>query len=454
MPETLWKSAVEQLKHAHESAMVLRVRRAQSAGESVLLVRDVIHVNESDYEERSSTRLRLPSRAWFPILGQAAAAADGALFVHTHPGGSALPSRYDLTVDEELVPPFQLRTGQPFYGSLILGGSTDAPTFTGAVIDASGHRESITLIRVVGRRVWVKQAERDSTNGPTTEGTDDAPLHDRQVRAFGVAGQALIGALHVGIVGAGGTGSSVAEQLLRLGVGKITILDDDALTVSNLSRVHEAGLEDVAESKVSVVARTAARLGRSNVDAHEMALLTPHSLELLKTCDVLFGCTDDQRGRAILNRLAYYYLAPLIDMGVLISSVESQLTGIDGRVSFVSPGTACLLCRGRLDPAAIRNESLTPQERAALVAEGYAPELGDPDPSVVTYTTLVASLAVHALLGRLFGYAPVDGTELLFRGLQDQLRPNHVLPNPQHFCADTTTWGRGDTTPPLDQTWA
>lgn len=49
--------------------------------------------------------------------------------------------------------------------------------------------------------------------------------------------QQTLGALRVGIVGCGGTGSAVAEQLVRLGVPHLTLIDADTLTESNVTRV-------------------------------------------------------------------------------------------------------------------------------------------------------------------------------------------------------------------------
>jgi hypothetical protein len=51
------------------------------------------------------------------------------------------------------------------------------------------------------------------------------------------------------------------------------------------------------------------------------------------------GCTDDNAGRLVLSRMATYFLAPLIDCGVLLTSDETgQLTGIHGRVTMALPG--------------------------------------------------------------------------------------------------------------------
>ena len=117
----------------------------------------------------------------------------------------------------------------------------------------------------------------------------------------------------------------------------------------------------------------------------------------------------------MLSRLSSYYLVPVIDIGILLSSdAADTLTGIDGRITVLSPGSACLLCRGRVDLARAAAEMKTPEERNRLADEGYAPALAEVEPAVVTFTTMAASFAVSELLERLIGYG-------------DSPRPSEVL---------------------------
>ena len=176
----------------------------------------------------------------------------------------------------------------------------------------------------------------------------------------------------------------------------------------------------------------------------------------LRHLDVVFGCTDDQPGRAVLSRLAVWYLIPVIDMGFVIESdATGAILGLYGRVTTLLPGSACLLCRGHISPDGIRNESLPAEELERRVAEGYAPGLGDPDPSVGVYTTLTAMFGINALLERLIGYSPEAGraTELIIRLHELHLSRNNRSGNPRHFCGDSAKWGRGDCEPFLEMSW-
>ena len=129
--------------------------------------------------------------------------------------------------------------------------------------------------------------------------------------------------------------------------------------------------------------------------------------KLLLDADVIFGCTDDNAGRLVLSRFASYLLTPVIDCGVLLSSgCGGQLVGIDGRVTVLTPGAACLVCRNRIDLQRAAAEMLAPNEYRRLADEGYAPALSGAEPAVVAFTTQVAAAAVSELLERLYSLRP------------------------------------------------
>jgi len=158
----------------------------------------------------------------------------------------------------------------------------------------------------------------------------------------------------------------------------------------------------------------------------------------------------------VLSRFATYLLTPVIDCGVLLSSDESgRLLGIDGRVTVLSPGNACLVCRDRIDLRRAGAELLTPAERIRLEHEGYAPALGRTEPAVVAYTTLVSATAVAELLERLIGYGPQPRpSEILLRCHDREVSTNIASPRPGHYCDPSShKLGVGMTHPFLEQTW-
>jgi molybdopterin/thiamine biosynthesis adenylyltransferase len=449
MDEDLWLEIENSLSQITETAAVLIAGIATDSGGVTLLGRRLMWVPDDAYVTRTATRLTIASQGYVPALGAAERDQSIAIFFHTHPGGDPSPSDLDEAVDAELRNVFAARTRSPWYASLIVGGTPSSPSFTGRLYDAeSGQSVQVSKARIVGQRLRVLEAA-------VGEGPDPLPALDRQVRAFGRAGQQLLSRLRVGVVGAGGTGSAVCEQLIRMGVGQLVVLDDDVVDVTNLSRVHESETADLGRPKTELIVDRARAIGLgSNAVGHAIRLRTPNAARLISRCDVVFGCTDDHFGRGVLSRLAYWYLVPVIDMGVLIGSVEGQIEDLLLRVTIISPHYACLLCRGRISPQLIQAEAMTADERIWRAAEGYAPGLDEPAPSVVTYTTLVGSLAVSELLERLFGFGRGDRPgEVLVRVRDRSMHRNSVGGREGHYCVDRQLWGRGDREPFLGQLW-
>lgn len=446
--EPHWRELCATLADERETAAFVIAASVADEEQTTLLVRQVFSFDDDDYELRERNRLQLASRAFVPALKAAAEDGSAAIFFHTHPCGEPGPSLHDELVDQQLRQSAQVRTGQAIYGSLILASPAEGPRLSGQVF-IGADQYPLERLRIVGDG----QLRIVNLTGEAT----GAERFDRQIRAFGRAGQQALGGAHVGVVGAGGTGSAVFELLVRLGVGRITIIDDDTLTESNLTRIHESATVDRGRPKVEVAAAAAERIDpRIEMEAVCGRITSLDVARKLRHCDLVFGCTDDNAGRAILSRLAYWYLVPVIDTAFLIDTSDEVVRGLFGRVTTLYPGAPCLFCRERIDSRQLAAEALPADERERLAGEGYVPGLGEPDPSVGAYTTLVAAMAVSEMLDRLFdlsvgGEAP---TELLLR-LHDRTISAVERPSrPGHYCVDPSAWGRGDVEPMLGQLWA
>ena len=248
--------------------------------------------------------------------------------------------------------------------------------------------------------------------------------------------------------------------LARLGVGHLVLFDDDVVERTNLNRLHGAKRSDAdaMAPKVDVVARSITELGLGcRVSKVKAWVGDPAGRDALKSCDVIFGCTDDHDGRALLNRFAYFYLTPIIDMGLWIEvskETPPRLLVCDGRVTVLAPDHTCLLCRGTITSVAARDEALrrsNPAEYDRRKRSAYVADEGEPAPAVVTFTTEVAAMAVEELVGRLQGFRrPVANRVRKFQAMQDK-RPG-AAPQPHcKVCNDEAVWGRGDIEPFLDR---
>lgn len=421
-------------------------------GDIRLLARSIRWVREAAYNRREWYGLTIQSEGYVHVLAEAEALGAACIWVHSHPGQdtSPKPSKHDRIVDDEIADLFRLRSGSPYYGTLIFSPHSPGLVFTGYL--QSEGRDSVQIERMwqIGNR-WRLLRAYDSSMPQLS------PIFDRNVRAFGAAVQQTLGDLVIGIVGCGGTGSVVAEQLVRLGVRHLTLVDPDELSESNLTRVYGSTLSDVGQPKVEILRRHLIRIVPDlRCETVQSMVMLESAARCLIGCDVVFGCTDDNAGRLVLSRLATYLLTPVIDCGVLLSSdADGQLTGIDGRVTILSPGQACLVCRDRINLARAGAELLTPDERVRRQDEGYAPALTQTEPAVVAFTTLVGATAVSELLERLIAYGPEPRpSEILLRCHEREISINIAQPRKGHYCHPSSgKLGMGMTQPFLEQVW-
>jgi molybdopterin-synthase adenylyltransferase len=185
----------------------------------------------------------------------------------------------------------------------------------------------------------------------------------------------------VGLVGLGGGGSHVAQQLAHLGVENFLLVDPDRVEESNLNRLLGATAGDAVDKrqKVHVMERL---IKAVNPDAHvEFAIQKWQDChQLLRGRDVIFGSVDTYRDRYELEITARRYLIPYIDIGMDVHSIGKEYS-VSGQVILSMPGGLCMRCLGFL-----RDELLEKE------AENYG-QAGD-RPQVVWTNGVLASLAV------------------------------------------------------------
>jgi hypothetical protein len=115
----------------------------------------------------------------------------------------------------------------------------------------------------------------------------------------------------------------------------------------------------------------------------------------------------------MLNRLAYRYLVPVIDLGTVFRvDAMGTIVGDAGRVVVVGPGRPCLGCWGHIDPHALRIESLSAEDRESQTQEGYIEGAVEAQPSVIAFNTAVAGAGVTEMLRLAIGFAGVESPPL------------------------------------------
>jgi ubiquitin-activating enzyme E1 C len=161
--------------------------------------------------------------------------------------------------------------------------------------------------------------------------------YDRQARAPGWD-QALIQNGSVAIVGVGALGCEVAKNLALMGVGKLVLIDNDVVELSNLSRQMLFTEEDIGKHKSEVAAQKVKNMNRFVEVVHYNSDVRMLPEEVFEQVDVVCSCLDSWGVRRWLNSLTVSLGKPMVD-----GSIE----GFYGNVQVVIPGkTACLECHG------------------------------------------------------------------------------------------------------------
>jgi molybdopterin-synthase adenylyltransferase len=199
---------------------------------------------------------------------------------------------------------------------------------------------------------------------------------------LGPESDAILAGVQVGIVGLGGGGSHIAQQLAHVGVQRYVPVDHDIVELKNLNRVVGATAEDVKARRPKV--QIAERIIRSiNPTAEVIACRCKwqEALKQLRGCDLIFGCVDSYRERDELERFTRRHLIVYLDLGMDVHEAANRTFVVSGQTVLSSPGGPCLWCLG------ILNEDRITREAQRYGRTGARPQ-------VVWSNGVLASLAV------------------------------------------------------------
>jgi len=433
-----------------ERAAYLLCSLSSSAEERRLLVQEVIPVAAEHIDDSSDHHMTIDQPSYLRTLKRAARSHQCFVFAHSHPRDYPRHSPQD---DETELPLFRtayvrIHSDEAVHASMVL---SDPNKPVGRVWLRDRSTAPIDRIRVIGNRFRFYDE--------THQAAADLTMFSRQIAAFGEAFQNFLSVLHVGIVGLGGTGSAVCEQLIRLGVARLTVCDPQTFESTNINRVYGSRMPDDGAHKTGIAERQAIKIGLGTHLRPLRGAVTDVSIaKELKQCDIIFGCTDDEWGRAVLTKIAAYYLIPVFDMGVQIDSEQGQIKSVRGRVTTLIPGSPCLFCRGIVTADGIEAEVLSktnPKEYDKRRKEGYIPELPGNAPAIIMFTSTVAASAICEVLHRFTGYMGADrnSTEVLHRFDESKISTNSKKADEACWCSEYSSWGAGDVEPLLDLVW-
>lgn len=402
-----------------------------------LLAKDLLLPPAGAWERQGRGILR-PKAQWISSAVSCAINANaGLLFIHSHPD-----------------PRFPVGLSPTDYEAFESLGRCLAPVLEGPFAAAVVHPHGWSGVLWDGTRIV--PIDRIMKVGRTLQflsplrQSPDTPLDVRQRDALGIVHDRLRN-LRVGLVGYGGLGSPAAEQLVRMGVRDLVIIDPQLLdTPSNVRRVFGSTWADAQLAsplaKVEIARRHLEGLALSvSFNCIRGDVRYESVFRFLLETDVVLLATDNHGSRAIVNELASTYLLPVIDVGVRAGAKSgNRLSGLLAEVRVLTPVTPCLWCRKTISADVIRAENMPEEERKKLIEEGYLTgSLGGPEPSVVALTVLGSGLMTCALLATLAEEGEVAPTGYWvdgFMGDSHEIEPKEPVPG----CRCRRNLGLGD----------
>ena len=414
-----------------------------------LLIREVHPIPYGDCEIRESELLCWKTSLLEDLLPKAMQDNMAIVKIHSHPSGYAEFSVTDDASDRDLFSSIYgwLDDDYPHASMVML---PDGKMF-GRHVDLDGNFYPLDLISVIGDDIYhcFPEIEEDLLPEFTI----------RNSQALGMGTARLLNRLSIAVVGCSGTGSPVIEQLARLGVQKLVLVDPDPIEEKNLNRIINSRMSDVDQErkKVDILDSAIKQMGLgTKLEAISENICTTRAVEAVAECDIIFGCMDGSEGRHLLNRLATYYQIPYFDVGVkLEADGKGNISQICGSVNYLQPGKSSLLSRNIITLEGIEAEGMmrtNPELHEKQYKEKYIKGVNVDSPAVISINMHYASMAVMEFLARIHQFR--DDTNNCFAQYGSSLTQSRIFyfseSEFEQCMALIKHVGKGDRSPLLD----
>lgn len=396
----------------NEAVVIALCGRASQRDNNTLTVQEVHTIPYETCYERTPVSVHWSTEQIIPLIEKAKKRNLAILKIHSHPKWYEDFSETDDESDKNL------------FNSIDAWFDNDAPHAScimlpngrifGRMISSDFQLERMNQIFIAGSDIY-------SWHYSKIDGLNK-DLQVRNKQAFGEKTIQILNGMKIGIVGCSGTGSIVIEQLKKLGVGELVLVDPDFVDKINLNRILNATYEDAQNKrpKVSVMKHaielsgfgTTVKTFTSHVSAYNV-------VKELSDCDILFSCVDGAEGRHILNLISSFYCIPMYDLGVrLEADGEGGINGIYGSVHYIQPGGSSLLSRGQYSLEKLKAEGMKRtnlESYEQLVENKYLVNVNESNPAVISINMQVASNAVNDFLARIHPYRNIsnDNVEII-----------------------------------------
>lgn len=378
--------------------------RNQIDGKMFLLVHKIINIPYSECSERSENKVVWSTDIIEEYLPDILKNNWAIIKIHSHPNGYCNFSSIDNKSDKEFYKSIYGWTDNDLpHGSIIM---LPDGKLIGRIISKNLEFIDVDRISIVGDDLLFYDTDVQLQNSKK----DNFNL--RTIQAFGLGTVSLLKSLQIGVIGCSGTGSPLIEQLVRLGVGTIVLIDPDEVEEKNLNRIINSTIEDAKEKrkKVDVLKNAIEKIG---IDTKVITFASnlyddKKAIKQLSACDIIFGCVDSVDGRHLINQLSTFYLISYFDLGVkLVADGNGGISQICGTIHYIQPGGSSLMSRRVFNSEELRAAGLYRTNLAEYEEQrksGYISNVNVDSPAVISINMFAASLAVNEFLARVHKY--------------------------------------------------
>lgn len=410
---TLFEDVGKQVlsEQENESVAFMTGKYFETKEKIIFLPENFITAKENDYLKRSTYHLEISPLYINRVLNVAEDLNNTVIMVHSHPGYVGKPyysmsDDYGESLTSETIS--KCLNNNPPVGSMLFGNThINARAWLGLSKKKINTNISVLYpdsLQILQNINYNKKRKLKKT------------FFDRQTKITGHTAQEIIENLDIGIVGLGGTGSSISEQLVRVGIRNLRLVDFDKFEQSNWARLYGSSWADITKRKykVDIVGDHLMRINqRLKIERIKQSVMKDDVLKTLANCDVIFSCLDRHAPRAVLNEISYQCYIPIIDVGVGLLKNEMNTIGGSVRASLIGPGLPCMYCQNIISSEVITAENLSPEEYLSRRAEGYVSDLDLNVGSIINYTTLASSLGITIFLDLILNNKSINYSSLI-----------------------------------------
>lgn len=351
IPQVLHQLMLNDLRRPHSFAdervgFLQTTSKVLADGTVLIIATEYNPVNDENYIEDDRVGAKINSAAIRAAMQRSLKKQGGCFHVHLHDHrGQPGPSRTDSNSLPSVVESLGNIAPNQANGFLILSQNSFY-----ASIKIPGEKAFLQpeVVTVVGKPMLLAF---------TGERKSKSRVYDRQ-SFLGESSQFLFENTRVGIIGYGGGGSHIGQQLAHIGVKNIVIFDDDKVEDTNLNRLVGAWFSDVKNAVLkTAVAERVIKQVLPTANVVRVNSRWQDNPDFLQACDVVFGNVDSYAERQQAEAECRRYLIPYIDIGMDVYQIDDDPHAIAGQVILSLPGFPCMSCFGFLTEKKLAQEA-------------------------------------------------------------------------------------------------